>query len=60
MKGMMKGLNKIIVLAVILSFAMFGSASAEEMKHKGHDACYAHASFPYADESRHVDDSRRF
>ena len=38
MKCMMKGLNKIIVLAVILSFAMLGSASAEEMKHKGHDA----------------------
>ena len=38
MKGMMKGLNKILVLAVILSFAMFGSAKAEEMKHKGHDA----------------------
>ena len=38
MKSMMKGLNKIIVLAVVLSFAMFGYANAEEMKHKGHDA----------------------
>ena len=38
MKGMLKRLNRIIVLAVILSFAMFGSAAAEEMKHKGHDA----------------------
>ena len=38
MKGILKGLNRIIVLAVILSFAMFGAASAEEIKHKGHDA----------------------
>jgi hypothetical protein len=38
MKGMMKSLNKILLLGVILSFVMFGSAAAEEMKHKGHDA----------------------
>jgi hypothetical protein len=38
MKVMMKGINRILVLIVILSFAMFGSASAEEIKHKGHDA----------------------
>jgi hypothetical protein len=38
MKGMMKSLNKILLLGVILSFVMFGSAGGEEMKHKGHDA----------------------
>jgi len=38
MKSLTKGFTKILVLAVILSFAMFGLARAEEMKHKGHDA----------------------
>jgi hypothetical protein len=38
MNGMMKGLNKILALTVILSFAMFGPATAGEMKHKGHDS----------------------
>jgi hypothetical protein len=38
MEGMIKSLNKILLLGVILSFAMFGSAAAEQMKHKGHDA----------------------
>ncbi len=36
MKGSMQGINKVLVLAIILSFAMFGSARAAEMKHKGH------------------------
>jgi hypothetical protein len=38
MKSMMKRLNKILLLVVILSFAVFGSVAAEDMKHKGHDA----------------------
>jgi hypothetical protein len=38
MRGIRNSLNKTLLLGVILSFAMFGSAVAGEMKHKGHDA----------------------
>jgi hypothetical protein len=33
MKGMLKGFNRLVVLTVILSFAILGSASGAEMKH---------------------------
>jgi hypothetical protein len=44
MEGMMKGFSKILVLAIILSFAMFGAAKAEEMNHmhKGKAAMEMH------------------
>ena len=35
---MLKGLSRVLVLAVILSFSMFGSAGAEKMLLKGNDA----------------------
>ncbi len=44
MEGMMRGVSKWLVLAIILTFTMVGSAKAEEMKHmhKGHAAMEMH------------------
>ena len=44
MEGMMRSFSKILVLAIILSFAGFGSAKAEEMQHmhKGKAAMEMH------------------